>query len=92
MVGILMGNHNCDKCSTSLDYAIQYREKKYCVGCYTKEMLKQMRKGLIEKSKVEEAFFPLIKQLEKHIGKEGTITITKPMCAIIISRLKELVK
>ncbi len=60
---------------------------------YTKyASLGQIHETQLDKAKVKEAVSPLLKELEKHIGREGTITITKPMCEIIVHRLKELIK
>ena len=46
----------------------------------------------VSKKKVRKAISPLLVELKKHIGREGGVTITKPMCIIIISRLEELTK
>ncbi len=47
-------------------------------------------KTMISFQKVKEAVSPLIKELEKHVVKEGTVEITKEMCGIILHRLKSL--
>ena len=54
--------------------------------------LENVHKTQLDKQKVKESISPLIHELEKHIGREGTITITKEMCGIILLKLNNLVR
>ena len=59
MVEIIFGGHQCSTCKKELDYAVDYQYKKFCINCYTKEIISYMHlkkltaidKNLKEKSK-----------------------------------------
>ncbi len=62
MVSILFGNHTCNVCNAELDYAIDYQYKKYCIDCYTKELLDILEINTVSKDKVREIIGKYIKE------------------------------
>lgn len=67
MVSVLFGYHTCNVCNTELHYAIDYQYKKYCIDCYTKELLDILEINTVSKDKVNDIIGNYIKEEPKGI-------------------------